>query len=92
MTTAPTSPSPPAAVVPLGLAGYSLPLVTNVIATGLIITKLFTTHRGTLFRREREADARGTAHAARRTIAIIVESGLLYLAVQLAFVALFALV
>ena len=32
----PTSPVPPTDLVPLTLAGYSLPLCTNVMATGLI--------------------------------------------------------
>ena len=98
ITLDPTAPAAPPALVPLGLAGYALPLGTNALATGLIAARL-------LFAARRpHADAFGgtggvggvggggalTARAARRAVAIIVESGALYLAAQLAFVVLFA--
>ncbi|TFK92332.1 hypothetical protein K466DRAFT_236142 [Polyporus arcularius HHB13444] len=89
LTLSPTSPVPPAAIVPLGTAGYVLPLATNVMATALIVTKLWLTARSA----EQRIGTRmqGTARAAERAVAIIVESGVLYLATQLVFVVLFAL-
>lgn len=95
MVTDPSAPSAPAAVVPLGLAGYVLPLFTNAVATTLIVYRLLTTTRHAIRAKSASADAedteRCTARAVRRAIAIIVESGLLYLATQLTFVILFAL-
>ncbi|KAI0682077.1 hypothetical protein C8T65DRAFT_597625 [Cerioporus squamosus] len=89
LTLSPTSPVPPAAIVPLGTAGYTLPLATNVMATALIVTKLWLTARSV----EKGAGTSllGAAHAAQRAVAIIVESGLLYLVTQVVFVVLFAL-
>ena len=37
LRTNPTSPMAPKSLVPLGLAGFTLPLCTNVFVTGLII-------------------------------------------------------
>lgn len=89
LTLSPTSPVPPAAIVPLGTAGYALPLATNVMVTALIVTKLWLTARGA--EKRVGTRMRGTARAAQRAVAIIVESGLLYLVTQAAFVVLFAL-
>ncbi|KAI0325174.1 hypothetical protein GY45DRAFT_1330645 [Cubamyces sp. BRFM 1775] len=89
VTLDPTAPVAPRALVPLGFAGYALPLVTNVLTTGLIVARLWHTARS--------ADARyggrmvGTARAAQTAVAIIVESGALYLAAQLVLVVLFVL-
>lgn len=89
ITLDPTAPTPPAAVVPLGIAGYALPLATNVIATALIVTKVFGMLRG--------AGAKpnhgfyGATRAARNAVAIVIESGLLYLVTQLVFVVLFSI-
>lgn len=85
----PSSPVPPAAIVPLGMAGYVLPLATNAMATALIVAKLWLTAS----RAEKRVGTRmrGTARAAQRAVAIIVESGLLYLVTQLVFVVLFGL-
>ncbi|KAI0631222.1 hypothetical protein C8Q77DRAFT_194534 [Trametes polyzona] len=89
VTLDPHSPVAPAALVPLGLAGYALPLATNVLTTILIAARLWHTARAADERcRGRLA---GTARAAQHAVAIIVESGLLYLAAQLVLVALFAL-
>ncbi|KAI0676374.1 hypothetical protein C8Q78DRAFT_987045 [Trametes maxima] len=89
VTLDPTSPVAPAALIPLGLAGYALPLATNVLATALIVARLWHTARAAEERcRGRLA---GTVRAAQHAVAIIVESGLLYLAAQLILVALFAL-
>ncbi|KAI0760375.1 hypothetical protein C8Q74DRAFT_1208445 [Fomes fomentarius] len=85
----PSSPVPPAAIVPLGMAGYVLPLATNAMATALIVAKLWLTAS----RAEKRVGTRmrGTARAAQRAVAIIVESGLLYLVTQLVFAVLFGL-
>ncbi|KAI0654421.1 hypothetical protein C8Q70DRAFT_1087524 [Cubamyces menziesii] len=89
VTLDPTAPVAPPALVPLGFAGYSLPLVTNVLTTLFIVIRLLHTARA--------ADARyggrmvGTARAAQTAVAIIVESGALYLAAQLVLVVLFVL-
>ena len=80
----PTSPVPPAAIVPLTTAGYALPLCTNVMATGLISFKIWHTTR----LRKGDAALHSTTRLARNAIAIIVESGALYLATQLVFVVL----
>lgn len=85
VTQSPTSPVPPAALVPLTVAGYALPLCTNVMATGLLVFKIWWMSRGT----------RSGSHPLRRTIrlandaaAVIVESGLIYLVTQLILVVL----
>ena len=85
----PTAPVPPAAIVPLGTAGYVLPLATNAMATVLIVVRLWLTARGA--EQRVGTRMRGTVRAAQRAVAIIVESGLLYLVTQLVFVVLFAL-
>ncbi|EIW55056.1 uncharacterized protein TRAVEDRAFT_131226 [Trametes versicolor FP-101664 SS1] len=84
VTQSPTSPVPPTAQVPLTVAGYALPLCTNVIASGLLVFKIWWMARGTR-----------SGHTLQRTIrlandaaAVIVESGLIYLATQLVLVVL----
>ncbi|OJT08835.1 hypothetical protein TRAPUB_262 [Trametes pubescens] len=89
VTLNPDAPVAPAALVPLGLAGYALPLATNVLTTTLIVARLWhTAHAADERCRGRLA---GTARAAQHAVAIIVESGLLYLVAQLVLVVLFAL-
>ena len=44
LTLSPTSPVPPAAIVPLGTAGYALPLATNVMVTAMISTKILSVY------------------------------------------------
>ncbi|KAI0355982.1 hypothetical protein OH77DRAFT_1495782 [Trametes cingulata] len=89
VTLDPNAPVAPAALVPLGLAGYALPLATNVLTTALIVARLWHTAKAAEERcRGRMA---GTVRAAQHAVAIIVESGLLYLAAQLVLVVLFAL-
>ena len=41
VTLSPTSPVPPASFVPLGTAGFTLPLCTNVLAMGLIVFRIW---------------------------------------------------
>ncbi|KAI0323817.1 hypothetical protein GY45DRAFT_1439450 [Cubamyces sp. BRFM 1775] len=87
-TLSPTSPVPPAAVVPLTTAGYALPLGTNAMATGLLVLKIWIMTRtqpvasGGGYRLRRSVDL--AAHVT----AVIVESGLIYLATQLVLVVL----
>jgi hypothetical protein len=72
----------------LGLAAFSLPLGTNVIVTTLIATRIW-------YLSPRKARNMRSAQFPTRTgqaaIDIVVESGMLYLAVQLIFVVLFAI-
>ncbi|KAG6334145.1 hypothetical protein ID866_4952 [Astraeus odoratus] len=82
----PTSPAPPHAVVPLGLAGYTLPLCTNVIVTSLIVFRIWYTS----YILPSSPPFAGQT-AARRAMMLIIESGLLYLLTQLVYVVLFAL-
>lgn len=86
LTTNPTSPAPPPAVVPLGLAGYILPMCTNAMVTFLIVFKIWHSSRG--LPGTSEFVGRG---AARQAMGLMVESGLLYLLAQLVYVVLFAL-
>ena len=87
-----SAPTPPAALVPLGTAGYILPLTTNAMATALIVTRLWiTAHDASKRVGGTHMHMKGTMRAARRAVEIIVESGLLYLVTQLVFVVLFAL-
>jgi hypothetical protein len=84
----PNSPMAPPSLVPLGLASFSLPLGTNVVVTSLITARIW-------YLSPRKARNMGSAQFPTRTgqaaIDIVIESGMLYLAVQLVFVALFAI-
>ena len=85
-----TAPVAPAALVPLGIAGYALPLATNVMATVFIVARLW----AILGRAGREPVAglyRSARSTGRTAVAIVVESGLLYLVTQLIFVVLFSM-
>jgi hypothetical protein len=82
----PTSPAPPPVLVPLGLAGYVLPLATNVIVTTLIVYRIWFSSRVV---KESPVDiAQGASH---RAMMLIIESGALYLLTQFIFVVLFAI-
>ncbi|EPQ57611.1 hypothetical protein GLOTRDRAFT_38224 [Gloeophyllum trabeum ATCC 11539] len=83
----PSSPTAPPQIVPLGIAGYVLPLSTNVFVTALIAARIFW-----IARASREySDLTSSAQTVHRAINVVVESGALYLAVQLTFVVLFAM-
>jgi len=82
----PTSPAPSHAIVPLGLAGYSLPLCTNVLVTALIVYRIWST--SSTLPNTAQFVAQG---ASRRAMMLIIESGVLYLLAQLVYVVLFAL-
>lgn len=82
LTVDPTAPVAPASIVPLGIAGYSLPLCTNAIITFLIA--------GRIWYMSRAATHTSTLRTARSAINIIIESGALYLVTQMIFVVLYA--
>ncbi|KAJ7605362.1 hypothetical protein DFH06DRAFT_1252927 [Mycena polygramma] len=82
----PTAPQAPAAIVPVGTAGFSISLCLNLIVSTLIVARIWhVSHQNRLH---------GISHAVssvQRAIGIIVESGLLFLAAQFVFVVLFAI-
>jgi hypothetical protein len=84
----PTSPIAPPSLVPLGLATFVLPLGTNVIVTTLIAVRIW-------YLSPRNGQAMHSMHfptgTGRAAMDIVIESGMLYLAVQLVFVILFAI-
>lgn len=82
----PTAPVPPAAIVPLGLAGYILPLATNVIVTTLIVYRIWISSR--IVKESPVVIAQGASY---RAMMLIIESGALYLFIQFVFVVLFAI-
>ncbi|KAH9062356.1 hypothetical protein EDB87DRAFT_295865 [Lactarius vividus] len=88
LTINPSSPIAPPSLVPLGLAGFVLPLCTNVFVTALIAARIW------LLSPRKVRDLRGTYFpegTGRTAIDIVIESGALYLVVQLVFVVLFAI-
>jgi hypothetical protein len=72
--------------VPLALAGYVLPLATNVIVTSLIVYRIWFSSR--IVKESHVEIAQGASHHA---MMLIIESGALYLVAQLMFVVLFAI-
>ncbi|RPD75645.1 hypothetical protein L226DRAFT_462167 [Lentinus tigrinus ALCF2SS1-7] len=85
-----TTPVAPPALVPLGIAGYALPLATNVMTTVFIVAKLWSI-MGRAGREPVSGFYRSGRTTGRTAVAIIVESGLLYLVTQLIFVVLFSM-
>ncbi|KAJ6517139.1 hypothetical protein DFH09DRAFT_1195514 [Mycena vulgaris] len=82
----PTAPIAPAAIVPVGTAGFSLSLCLNFIVSALIV--------GRIWQISRQNRIQGVSHSdstIQRAIGIIVESGLLFLVAQFVFVVLFAI-
>jgi hypothetical protein len=84
--TNPTSPAPPAAITTLGLAGYVLPLATNVVVTSLIVYRIWVSSR--IVKESPVVIGQGASH---RAMMLIIESGALYLIIQFVFVVLFAI-
>ncbi|KAG9315223.1 hypothetical protein JVU11DRAFT_4353 [Chiua virens] len=84
--TNPAAPAPPAALVPLGLAGYILPLCTNFIVTFLIIYRIHATSYSVS-----DSPLQVGQGATRHAMTLIIESGALYLLFQLVFVILFSI-
>lgn len=87
----PSAPVAPDAIVPLGIAGYALPLGTNVMITILIVSRIWYVSRGAKELVVSMKGFRSASDTARRAMNIIIESGVLYLVTQLIFVVLFAL-
>ncbi|KAJ7187312.1 hypothetical protein C8R46DRAFT_981601 [Mycena filopes] len=84
----PTAPQAPAALVPVGTAAFSLSLALNLLVSLLIILRILLTARQT--RAHGLTLSRSEDGAVARAVGIVVESGLLFLAVQFVFVVLFA--
>ena len=78
----------PPSLVPWGLAAFILPLCTNVFVTGLIAWRIW------YLSPRKASDLRG-AHfplgSGQAAMGIVIESGVLYLAVQVVLVTLFAI-
>ena len=81
------NPQPPPVFFPLETAGYVLPLCTNVLTTGLILYRIWRLSISSATYRILPGTGRFAAHMS----AILVKSGALYLATQLAFVVLITL-
>ncbi|KAJ6535091.1 hypothetical protein B0H19DRAFT_1184935 [Mycena capillaripes] len=82
----PSAPQAPAAIVPVGTAGFSLSLCLNFIVSALIV--------GRIWHVSRQNHRHGIAHSVssvQGAIGIVVESGLLFLVAQFVFVVLFAI-
>jgi hypothetical protein len=84
----PNSPIDPPSAIPLGLAAFSLPLGTNVIVTTLITARIWYLSPRKARNMPSAQFPTGTGQAA---IDIVVESGMLYLAVQLVLVIFFSI-
>ncbi|KAG2066748.1 hypothetical protein BDR04DRAFT_1106193 [Suillus decipiens] len=86
----PASPSPPTEIVPLTIAGYALPLCTNVMVTALIACRLWYISRIPYFD-EHGKPVLLKISAGGRPMMLIIESGVLYMATQLVYVVLVAI-
>ncbi|KAG1814396.1 uncharacterized protein BJ212DRAFT_369475 [Suillus subaureus] len=89
LTIDPTSPVPPTAIVPLTIAGYVLPLCTNIMVTALIAGRLWYTSRIPVVDEHGKPMILKIA-AGGRPMMLIIESGALYMVTQLIFVILVA--
>ncbi|KIP07248.1 hypothetical protein PHLGIDRAFT_30119 [Phlebiopsis gigantea 11061_1 CR5-6] len=76
------SATPSPSIVPLGLASFTLPFCTNGMVTLLIVGRIWFTSR---------TMKAYTMPSARSVMAIMIESGALYFAVQLVFVTLYGM-
>ena len=93
-TSIPYNTVPPAFFIPLQTAGYVLPLCTNVMASGLIVYRIWqaaSISSGGGGSGVPRLTVLGSRHLPRTASAVVIESGLLYLAVQLVFVVLVSL-
>ena len=84
----PSAPVAPKSLVPLGMAGYILPLCANVMVTALISLRIWY-----LSPRKRDDinSARIPTGSGLAAINIVVESGVLYLVAQITYVVLFTI-
>ena len=78
---APTSPTAPQAIIPLGEVAFGLPLGVNVLVTMLIIGRIWYISQG--------APKILPSKAIQAAIVVVVESGALVVVVQVTFVILF---
>ena len=83
VTLDPSSPTPPKSMLPLTIAGYALPLLTNTMATLLITRRIWWLSRPIS---GIDTSAFVGRRLARSAIWTIVESGLLYFTAKLTFV------
>lgn len=80
----PTAPQTPAAIVPLGTAGFAMSLCLNFIVSALIVGRIWYHSRQN--RQFMQSD-----NSLKRAAMVIVESGLLFLVAQFVWVVLFAI-
>ncbi|KAG2361901.1 hypothetical protein BDR07DRAFT_1358347 [Suillus spraguei] len=85
----PTSPVPPIKIVPLTIAGYALPLCTNIMVTVLIAGRLWHISRIPIVDEHGKPVILKIATGG-RPMMLIIESGALYMVTQLIFVVLVA--
>ncbi|KAF8190966.1 hypothetical protein K438DRAFT_1831050 [Mycena galopus ATCC 62051] len=88
LSTSPTAPQAPAAIVPFGDASFSMSLILNFCSSTLIVGRLW------WLARKNDSGISGTSRSVRivrQVMGVIVESGLLFLATQFVFVILFAI-
>jgi len=84
----PNAPVAPKSLVPLGQAGYILPLCANVMVTMLICLRIWYLSPR---KKANMASARIPSGSGLAAINIVVESGMLYLAAQLTYTVLFTM-
>ncbi|KII84638.1 hypothetical protein PLICRDRAFT_355567 [Plicaturopsis crispa FD-325 SS-3] len=84
--TAPTAPFAPASVAPLGTTAFALSLCLNFLVTLLIVGRIWHISQQT-----RILQSYTTRNRTRVAMGVLIESGMLFLAVQLVFVVLFAI-
>ncbi|KAJ7344025.1 hypothetical protein DFH08DRAFT_871631 [Mycena albidolilacea] len=79
----PTAPQVPAALVPIGDADFALSLIVNFMVSSLIV--------GRIWWMTRESSISHSSTSIQKAMGIVIESGLLFLAIQFVFVILFAI-
>lgn len=89
LTLNPSSPIAPPVLVPLGLAGFILPLCTNFMVTSLIVYRIWRVSSNS--RPYVVSNTSGNSTFLQRATMIVIESGALYFAIQFVFVVLFGL-
>ncbi|KAJ7901277.1 hypothetical protein B0H13DRAFT_2195892 [Mycena leptocephala] len=86
LSISPTAPQAPEAIVPMGTATFAISLALNLMVTGLIVSRIWW-----MTRDNRKQGVPHSKNSISRAMEIVVESGMLFLGVQFAFVVLFAL-
>ncbi|KAJ7167067.1 hypothetical protein C8R46DRAFT_1272326 [Mycena filopes] len=80
----PTAPQVPATLVPIGDADFALSIILNFLVSALIVGRIWWMTRGSPIPQSKTSSVQ-------RAAGLIIESGLLFLAVQFVFVILFAI-